>query len=448
MDFGAFVTICPGKDGLVHVSQISNERVEKVGDKLKEGDMVKVKVLEVDKQGRIRLSMKAVEEGEGVVGRVSRHLPSQSKSGLRPAFSFAGTSKVALQGLPDAEPRTFAMGGCCAAGVMKTAPDLFKPWSLRMTSRRDLLKFGTLAAAAAAIPAFACRAGPRHRRQGRQTVEILILGGTGFTGPFQVNYALARGHKVTLFNRGKRPSPEWPGEVEQLHGDRNTGDLKSLQGRKWDVCIDNPTSLPFWVRDAAKVLKGNVDHYMFISTISVYADGSTHGIDENSPLAVYKGKDAMAETQDSLRADMEILRFAEGAERGRGAQALRRTQYHCSTRQSSARATRPTASPTGRSGELGGEMLVPGDGQDPIQIIDGRDLGEWMCGSRKRRPWHLQRVGPDYTLTTDAMVYGCQAVTDDDLQLTHATPKFIDGRRSSCRSGCHARTTRTRATAR
>ncbi|MCA1713781.1 MAG: polyribonucleotide nucleotidyltransferase, partial [Gammaproteobacteria bacterium] len=66
MDFGAFVTISPGKDGLVHVSQISNDRVEKVSDVLKEGDMVKVKVLEVDKQGRIRLSMKAVEEGEGV----------------------------------------------------------------------------------------------------------------------------------------------------------------------------------------------------------------------------------------------------------------------------------------------------------------------------------------------------------------------------------------------
>jgi len=68
MDFGAFVTILPGKDGLVHVSQISSERVEKVSDKLKEGDLVKVKVLEVDKQGRIRLSIKAVEEGEGVTG--------------------------------------------------------------------------------------------------------------------------------------------------------------------------------------------------------------------------------------------------------------------------------------------------------------------------------------------------------------------------------------------
>ena len=64
MDFGAFVTIAPGKDGLVHVSQISNERVERVSDKLSEGDMVKVKVLEVDKQGRIRLSMKAIQNEE------------------------------------------------------------------------------------------------------------------------------------------------------------------------------------------------------------------------------------------------------------------------------------------------------------------------------------------------------------------------------------------------
>ena len=62
MDFGAFVTVLPGKDGLVHISQISRERVEKVSDKLSEGDIVKVKVLELDRQGRIRLSMKEVEE--------------------------------------------------------------------------------------------------------------------------------------------------------------------------------------------------------------------------------------------------------------------------------------------------------------------------------------------------------------------------------------------------
>ena len=101
-------------------------------------------------------------------------------------------------------------------------------------------------------------------------LRILILGGTGFTGPHQVRYALARGHQVTLFNRGRQPQ-DWPGDVEELIGDRNTGDLKSLEGREWDVCIDNPTTLPFWVRDAGQVLKGKVKQYVFISTISVYA---------------------------------------------------------------------------------------------------------------------------------------------------------------------------------
>jgi polyribonucleotide nucleotidyltransferase len=64
MDFGAFVTILPGRDGLVHISQISNERVENVSDVLNEGDMVTVKVLEIDKQNRIRLSMKEVGKEE------------------------------------------------------------------------------------------------------------------------------------------------------------------------------------------------------------------------------------------------------------------------------------------------------------------------------------------------------------------------------------------------
>ena len=298
------------------------------------------------------------------------------------------------------------------------------------STRRDLLKFGTLAAAAAALPAFAMPAAAAAPvAKAARSLNILILGGTGFTGPFQVNYALARGHKVTLFNRGKRPSPEWPGEVEQLHGDRNTADLKSLQGRKWDVCIDNPTSLPFWVRDAAKVLKGNVDHYMFISTISVYADGSKHGIDENSPLAVYKGKDAMAETQESLRADMEnlygslkALSEAEVRKHYGERSTIVRPGYIVGPRDETDRFTYWPLRVA-----QGGEMLVPGDGQDPIQVIDGRDLGEWMVRLAEAKAYGIfNAVGPDYTLTTDAMVYGCQAVTANGVQLTHVTPQFID----------------------
>src|SRR4051812_18733336 len=132
-------------------------------------------------------------------------------------------------------------------------------------------------------------------------MNILILGGTGFTGPFQVKYALSRGHNVTVFNRGKTHPGELPKEVEQLVGDRN-GQLDALKGKQWDVCIDNPTTLPAWVRDAAQILKGNVDRYVFISTISVYADTSKTGPDENAPLAKYEGEDPYKETLEAMRA--------------------------------------------------------------------------------------------------------------------------------------------------
>src|SRR6266446_4598435 len=109
-------------------------------------------------------------------------------------------------------------------------------------------------------------------------LRILILGGPRFTDPHQVRYALSRGHKVTVFNRGKTHPGELPKEAEQLIGDRN-GQLDALKGRTWDVVIDIPTTLPVWVRDAAQILKGNVDRYVLTSTISVYQDSKT-GLDE------------------------------------------------------------------------------------------------------------------------------------------------------------------------
>ena len=298
------------------------------------------------------------------------------------------------------------------------------------TTRRDLLKLGTLAAASSVMPALGAQqlAAPTVAKAAKP-LDILILGGTGFTGPFQVAYALARGHKVTLFNRGKRPSPEWPGEVEQLHGDRNTGDLKALAGRKWDVCIDNPTSLPFWVRDAAKVLKGNVGHYLFISTISVYADGSKSGIDENAALAAYKGKDAMAETQESLRADIEglygplkALSEAEVRKHFGERSTIVRPGYIVGPRDDTDRFTYwPLRM------ERGGEVLVPGDGMDPVQVIDGRDLGEWMIRLAEAKTYGVfNAAGPGYPLLMDAMLYGSQAVVGKAATLTHVTPDFLE----------------------
>ena len=299
-----------------------------------------------------------------------------------------------------------------------------------MTTRRDLFKLGALAAAAAALPSFATAAGQaKPVGKAARPLDILILGGTGFTGPFQVEYALKRGHKVTLFNRGKRPSPEWPAAVEQLHGDRNTGDLAALKGRKWDVCIDNPTSLPFWVRDAGQVLKGNVGHYLFISTISVYADSSKPGIDENSPLAQYKGKDAMAETQQTLRADIEnlygplkALSEAEAHKQFGKNVTIVRPGYIVGPRDETDRFTYWP-----HRVAQGGEILVPGDGQDPIQIIDGRDLGEWMIRlAEAGTTGTFNACGPDYPLSMDAMLYGCQAVTGGGMTLTHVSPAFLD----------------------
>src|SRR5436190_5566029 len=87
-------------------------------------------------------------------------------------------------------------------------------------------------------------------------LNILILGGTGFTGPEQVNYALARGHKVTLFNRNKTRPGLFKGKVaEELIGDLNS-DTSALKGKQFDVVIDNPTTLPLWVKNAAQYLKG------------------------------------------------------------------------------------------------------------------------------------------------------------------------------------------------
>src|SRR5262249_10547165 len=150
-------------------------------------------------------------------------------------------------------------------------------------TRRDLIKGAAITGGALSLGVTPrIFANDQKIAKADKPLKILILGGTGFIGPHQVRYALARGHKLSLFNRGKRNPDLFP-EVEHLPGDRN-GDLKSLEGKQWDVVIDNPTTLPRWVRDAAAVLKNSVKQYIFISTISVYSDNSKPDMDETGPL--------------------------------------------------------------------------------------------------------------------------------------------------------------------
>jgi 2'-hydroxyisoflavone reductase len=253
----------------------------------------------------------------------------------------------------------------------------------------------------------------------------LILGGTGYTGPHQVLYALARCHKLTLFNRGRRPK-EWHGEDEELTGYRDAGDLRALEGREWDVCIDNPTSLPFWVRDAGRVLAGHVKQYVFISTLSVLADTSQPDLDETAPVARYTGRDAMAETRATLMADMKLygpLKAACGAEAEKWFAGMTTV-------------IRPTliAGPGDDTDRFtywpvriarGGEVLAP-PADDPVQFIDARDLAEWTVRLVEQRSLgRFNAAGPGHELSVAAMMHGIRAATGSDAKFVFATGRFL-----------------------
>ncbi len=295
------------------------------------------------------------------------------------------------------------------------------------TSRRNLLAVSAASAAGLALRGFVgdtLAAVPRASRP----LRILILGGTGFTGPDQVRYALARGHQVTVFNRG-RQKIDWPGKVEELLGDRDTGDLGALRGRKWDVCIDNPTTLPFWVRDAGRILHGKVAHYIFISTISVYADNARPDADESAALAKYTGKDAMAETMSSLRADMGNLYGP-----------LKALSEHEAEKQFPGICTviRPglIVGPGDNSDRFtywpvrlarGGEVLAPGDGSDPVQIIDARDLAEWTVRvAEARRFGTYNATGPDHRLTMREMLAAIGSAIHARASLAWVPTSFLE----------------------
>ncbi len=257
-------------------------------------------------------------------------------------------------------------------------------------------------------------------------LNILILGGTGFTGPFQVKYALSRGHKVTVFNRGKSHPGELPKEAEQLIGDRN-GQLDALKGRKWDVCIDIPTTLPVWVRDAAQILRGNVDRYVFVSTISVYADVSKPHSDESAPLQQYKGEDPLKETQATLQANLGLygplkaLSEAEAEKWFPGKALIVRPGLIVGPGDPSDRFTYWPV-----RGNKGGQVLAPGKPTDPVQFIDARDLAEWIIRmAEKGTVGTFNATGPKAQLGIGAMLDGIKSATKSNATFTWANAEFL-----------------------
>jgi 2'-hydroxyisoflavone reductase len=303
------------------------------------------------------------------------------------------------------------------------------------TNRRTFLKASAAVAGALSIDGLpraafgAARAAESHPiERARKPLNILILGGTGFTGPEQVEYAIARGHTVTLINRNKTRPDFFKGRVEQLIGDLN-GDMSALKGRKFDVVIDNPTTAPAWVRNAAQYLAGNTNHYIFISTISAYANDKTVWADESDPTH---------EMPPGLDPFVDMATLA-AQDRGRYYGPLKAYSEKEVQRRYPGMSTiiRPglIVGPLDRSDRFtywpyridkGGEVLAPGSGNDPVQIIDSRDLAEWTVRVAENRTLGVfNATGPVKPLTMAEMLYGIKAVTLSGAQFTWVPADFL-----------------------
>jgi len=294
------------------------------------------------------------------------------------------------------------------------------------TSRRTFLKLSAMAGGGiglSMIPGIS----PLAAGENPKPLRILILGGTGFTGPFQVRYAISRGHKVTVFNRGRTHPGELPKEAEQLLGDRN-GKLDALKGKTWDVVIDNPATLPVWVRDAAEILKGNAERYVYISSTAVYADTSKQNVDETAPLTKYTGADAMKETSASMRASnfalfgpLKAQSEAEAEKWFPGKTLVIRPGYIVGPGDESDRFTYWPVRV-----ERGGEVLAPGSPSDPMQIIDARDLAEWTIRMVEQGTvGAFNATGPRTRLSIGKMLSDIKKTTNSDARFTWVPDEFL-----------------------
>jgi 2'-hydroxyisoflavone reductase len=206
-------------------------------------------------------------------------------------------------------------------------------------------------------------------------VKLLVLGGTQFLGRALVEAALTRGHEVTLFNRGRTNAELFP-EAERLRGDRAVDPLPTGH---WDAVVDTSGNLPAIVRRAAEALRDSVERYVFVSSISVYADLST------------------GPTEDSGRAklgDMPSDELLPGYENYGALKAL--CEDVIEVFGDRGLIVRPGLivgphDPTGRFTywphriARGGEFVVPAPPDSIVQFVDARDLGAWIVDLAERR---------------------------------------------------------------
>jgi 2'-hydroxyisoflavone reductase len=257
--------------------------------------------------------------------------------------------------------------------------------------------------------------------------RLLILGGTGFIGPHMVRNAVARGHEVSIFTRG-RSQADLP-DIERLTGDR-TGDLEALKGRTWDVVLDNNAYDYRWVKLSTELLKDAAEQYILVSSISAY-DGEAIGyeyvdepwneppIDINTPLVTKP-----ADFEDGQEVSYGLTKaLSEGIANSAfpGRTTVVRPGYIVGP-----------GDPTDRFTywpvriDRGGEVLAPGDGSDAMQIIDTRDLTEWIVRlAEDGTPGTFNGVGPASPMSAAEMLYGIRAITSSPMQFTWVATSFL-----------------------
>jgi 2'-hydroxyisoflavone reductase len=260
-----------------------------------------------------------------------------------------------------------------------------------------------------------------------QRIRLLILGGTGFIGPHQVRYALARGHDVTVFNRGRSGAGMFPG-VTELTGDRAANDYASLRGKTWDAVIDNSASAataPQWVREAAEVLRDSVRQYLFISTRSVFRDLSAVPATVDAPLLTPETTPGWTEGRPYPYGLAKALAEAEALRAFGARTTIVRPGLIVGPGDDTDRFTYwPVRI------ERGGEVLAPGDGTDRVQVIDVRDLCEWCVRlTEQNTTGTYMGIGPANGRSMAELLYGIAAVTDAPLTWTWVPYEFLQQHR-------------------
>ena len=250
-------------------------------------------------------------------------------------------------------------------------------------------------------------------------MDLLILGGTRFLGRHLVEAALGDGHTVTLFNRGLSGPDLFP-EVESIKGDRE-GDLSALRGRRWDAVIDTCGYVPRIVRASAGLLADTVDHYTFVSSISVYADDIGPGADEGAPMEVLEDptvEEITGETYGGLKALCERAAEEEMPGRVLNVRPGLISGPHDPT-------DRFTYWP--RRVAAGGEVLAPDRPERQVQYIDVRDLAAWMVKmSAEQQTGTYNATGPAHELRMGKFLEECEAVGGGDTKIVWVSEEFLE----------------------